>query len=300
MLPEKIDTEPVRSNLISAPSSPAAAERSMVLEKPKPRSLPSLLRLRAARLEALLVGCIEREIHVLFELAAIIGEGDAGLERHGVRRNGVLAAQLRRIDADLVGGKIDHALDDIAGLRPAVAAIGPHRLGVGENAGHVDMRGWRAIDAGQRAEIAGKGRHANLHIGADRGDDFRPEAEEHAVLVERQLGIGDIIARLRVAQEQFRTRGDPFDRPADELGAKQHQRHFVIDRRLHAEAAADIAADHADLVVGDFQDVLRQLGLEHIGPLQCGVDRVAALGRLVEADAPRGSMAAAVTRLTTK
>ncbi len=146
------------------------------------------------------------------------------------------------------------------------------------------MRSRRAIDAGERAEIAGEGRHADLQIGADGGDDLGAEAQEHAVFVERQLGLGDVVARLRVAQERLRTRRHPFHRPADELGAKQHQGDLVIDRRLHAEAAADVAAHHADLVVGDFQHELRQLGLEHIGPLQRGVDGVAALGRLVEAD----------------
>ena len=69
------------------------------------------------------------------------------------------------------------------------------------------------------------------------------------------------------------------------LAAEQHQRHLVVDGRLHAEAAADVAGDDADLVVGHLQDVLRQLGLEHMGALQGGVDGVAALGRLVDADA---------------
>ena len=40
--PEKIVTAPERSKRISAPSKPAAAARSMVLDRPKPRSLPRL------------------------------------------------------------------------------------------------------------------------------------------------------------------------------------------------------------------------------------------------------------------
>ena len=114
----------------------------------------------------------------------------------------------------LVGGEIDHALDHVARFRPAIAAIGPHRLGVREHRGDVDVRGRRAIDAGERAEIAGEGRHAGLQIGADRGDDLGAEAEKIAVLVERELGFGDVVARLRVAQEGFRARRHPFDRPA--------------------------------------------------------------------------------------
>ena len=45
------------------------------------------------------------------------------------------------------------------------------------------------------------------------------QAEELAVLVERQLGVGDVVARLRVAEEGLRARADPFHRPAGELGA---------------------------------------------------------------------------------
>ena len=83
----------------------------------------------------------------------------------------------------------------------------------------------------------------------------------------------------------FRARRHPFHRPAGDFGRAQHQRHFVIDGGFHAETAADIAADDADLAVRDFQNILRQFGLKYVGPLQGRVDRVAALDRLEHADA---------------
>ena len=169
-LPASSVTVPDLSKRISAPSKPAAAARSMVLEMPMPRSLPLLARLRAPLLEAGEVGELERHVHALLELAAVVGEGERGLERHGVGRNVVLAPQLRGIDAELVGGEIDHPLDHVGRLGAAVAAIGPHRIGVGEHRGHVDMHGGDAIDAGQRADIAGEGLHAGLQVGADAGD----------------------------------------------------------------------------------------------------------------------------------
>ena len=135
-----------------------------------PRSLPRLRDFGAALLEAGEVGELERHVHALLELAAVVGEGEPGLERHGVGRDVVAPPQLGRIDAELVGGEIDHALDHIGRLGPAVAAIGPHRVGVGEHRGHVGMHGGRAVDAGERAEIAGEGLHAGLQIGADVGD----------------------------------------------------------------------------------------------------------------------------------
>src|SRR5579883_2317905 len=57
--------------------------------------LAVLARGRAPRLKALLVGGLQRQIKILFKLAAIVGEGHAGLERHGARRNGVALAQFR-------------------------------------------------------------------------------------------------------------------------------------------------------------------------------------------------------------
>ena len=195
--PENSVTVPPRSKRISAPSVLGAAARSMVLDMPMPRSLPRLLRFRPALLEALDVGQLQRLVHVLGELAGVVGEGEPGLVRHRVRRDGVLPPQLRRIDAQLVGGDIDHALDDVGGLGPAVAAIGPHRIGVGEHRRDVDIHRRRLVDAGQRAEIADEGLPADLQEGADIGDDVDAQPEEIAVLVERQLGVGDVVARLR-------------------------------------------------------------------------------------------------------
>ena len=209
MLPEK--STPSRCDRIRFPRLRAPPRRSARwCWRSRTRAACRSCARHAARLEAFLVGGLQREIHVLFEFAAIVSESDAGFERQRARRDGVLAPQLRRIDAELVGGEIDHAFDDIAGLGAAVAAIGPHRLGMGEHGGDVDMRSGRAINAGQRAEIAGERRHADLHIGADRGNDFRPEAEENAVVIERQLGLGDIVARLGVAQKRFRARRHPL------------------------------------------------------------------------------------------
>ena len=105
-----------------------------------------------------------------------------------------------------VGGDIDHALDDVAGFRPAIAAIGPHRIGVGEHAGDVDMDRRRAVDAGERSGIEDECRHVVLQIGADGGDGLHPHCEESAVLVEREFRLGDVVARLRVADRKASVR----------------------------------------------------------------------------------------------
>ncbi len=111
-----------------------------------------------------------------------------------------------------------------------------------------------AIDAGQRADIAGEGLHAGLQIGADGGGHFGAHREEMALLVQCKLGLGDVVARLRVAEERLRARRHPSHRPARDLRGEQHQRNLIVDRGFHAEAAADIAGYHADLALRHFQD----------------------------------------------
>ncbi len=245
--------------------------------------LAALTRFGAPALEAGEIGERKRHVHALLELAAVVGEGEPGLERHGLGRDVVPAPQLGGIDAEFVGGEIDQPLDHIGRLRAAVAAIGPHRIGVREHGGDVGMDGGRAIDAGERADIAGEGGHAGLQIGADAGDGVHAQPEEAAVAVERKLGLRDVVARLGIAQKRFRARRGPFDRPAHAFRRQQHQRHFVIDRRFHSEAAADVAGDHPDLALRHLQD-RRQLGAEGMRTLQRRVDGVAVLGRIVVAD----------------
>ncbi len=107
--------------------------------------------------------------------------------------------------------------------------------------------------------------------------------EEMAVLVERELGLGDIVARLRVGKERFRARADPLHRAAGELGRQQHQRRLVEYRRLHAEAATGIAGDDAHFAVGHLEH-LGEFGAGRQRPLHRRVDGVAPVGRVVVAD----------------
>ena len=108
--------------------------------------LAVLARLRAALFEARDVGELERHVHALLELAAVVGERERRLERHGVGRNVISPPQLGGIDPELVGGEIDKPLDHIGGLGAPVPAIGPNRIGVREHGRDIGMHGGNAID----------------------------------------------------------------------------------------------------------------------------------------------------------
>ncbi len=242
-------------------------------------------RFGAALLEPGEIGEAERHVEALLELAAIVGEGQARFERHRLGRDHVAPAQFDRVDAELGGGEVDHPLDDIGRLGAAVAAIGPHRVGVRIDGGHVGIDRRRAVDAGQGSEIGDKSVGAGLRVGADGRDRAHAQAEKMALGIERQLGLGDVVAGLRVAEKGLGARARPFDRPPRQLGGEQYQRDLVVDRRLHAKAAADVAGDDAHLALRHLEDLARQFRAVAVGALQGRVDRVMVGRGVVVADA---------------
>ena len=74
--PENSVTAPERSKRISAPSKPGARGALDGVGDAEAAQLAALARFGLARLEAFDVGELERHVHVLFELAAVVGEGE--------------------------------------------------------------------------------------------------------------------------------------------------------------------------------------------------------------------------------
>ena len=215
-----------------------------MFETPTPRSFPAFAEFLAPLLEPGEVGEIERLVEILHEIAAVVGIDEAGLERHGARRNGVAAAQLDRIELHGLGRLLDHGLDHIGRLGPPGAAVmaGQHR--VRHHARHLGVNGGRRIGAGEHAQIDERRPRGAVRcvIGPDIGERLDPQRQEFSVAVERQLGVGHVVARLLVRDEAFGALGDPFDRPPGEARGKRRQHVLVVERALHAEAAAHVVA----------------------------------------------------------
>ena len=83
---------------------------------------------------------------------------------------------------------------------------------------------------------------------------LRAQAENLAAGVERHLGVGDVIAAVRIGEERLAAVGDPFHRAADALRRPQRHHFLGIDENLRAETAADIGRDDAQLVLGRHAD----------------------------------------------
>ena len=251
-----------------------------------PRSLPRCLRLAPPRLEARPVGRLHGAGHEPRELAAVIDEAGRGLVGHGRGRDEVAAAELGGPEARLARRDVDDALDQIARLRAAGAAIGVDRRGVGEHAldPHINRRD--GVDAGQHGH-ARRGRdegREERQIGAEIGDGLDPERQDAAVGVERQLGMADMVAALDVGEEALGALGGPFDRPAQLLGEPRHHCLLGMDEVLHAEAAADVGRDHPKASVGQLERAGHQLAAQAVAALGRGVEHVAVAAPVVVAD----------------
>src|SRR3546814_10521552 len=86
----------------------------------------------------------------LFPYTTLFRSGDRRLVREGIRRHEVLLAQFDRVHLQLARRRLDDALDHIGGFRPAGAAIGIHRRGVGEHRLDLGIDRRRGVLAGEQ------------------------------------------------------------------------------------------------------------------------------------------------------
>ncbi len=169
----------------------------------------------------------------------------------------VAAAELQRVDAQLLRDDVDHLLP-AGGLhhpRPPVraqaAGVGVHRLpAVGHRA-----RPGPAVRAGEHH----RRRPGHLAVGhhrvrADVLDVVRPARQQHAVLVGRRDDLQRLLAGVPAADQVLGPVLDPLHRPVAQDHGRHHDRLVLPGgERLLAERSAHIAHDHPDLILGDAQ-----------------------------------------------
>ena len=159
--------------------------------------------LRLAGGEARVVGKLQRLAHGGVVVAGIVGHDDGRLVRE--RGDEVLAAELGRVAAGLACRHLHQALDHEGGLRPAGAAVGVDRRGVGVDAVHLAVDRGDIVLARQqrRVEIGRHRRGEGGEIAAEVGLGLGPERQDLAVGVERQLGSGHVVAAVGIGEEGF-------------------------------------------------------------------------------------------------
>ncbi len=148
------------------------------------------------------------------------------------------------------------------------------------------MDGGRRVQPGQerRVGVGRVDRREGGEIGAEIGDGLNAQAEEAAVPVERQLGLGDVVAALGVGHERLRALRRPLDRAAELPRRPGDDDLLGVVEDLRAEAAADVGRHHAQLVLRDVEHEGAHQQPDDVRVLAGGVERVLVGAGVVLAD----------------
>ncbi len=231
-----------------------------------------------------------QDLRIVAAVEVLVGDV---VERHLVGAHQVRKPHLVRLLADLARDRIDHQLHRVADVRARDAAIGKLRALVGHDAGGPAAIDRNIIRAGQdrrdlRGLDGGGEGIGRVGSGIDRGLGL--ERDELALLV----GVGRdrvvMFAAIGVRRELLA----PVFEPAHRMAAL-HRQPAQADllggqNRLVAEAAADVGRHHANLNLGNLQN-LRKAGADDVRKLGGAVQRQLALSCL-----PHGNEAAAFDR----
>ena len=255
------------------------------IAEPAPAQLAALLRSGGALGKARPVRELEALVHHMREVAAVVGGVGAGLVRHLRRTDEIAPPDLDRIDVDHRRGAIEQPLDQVGRFRPSGAAVGMHRAGVGEHALPHRMQRRHVVDAGRELDGEKDVHHRRAEgVRPDRVHRVDAQAEDLALVVERELAAHHLVAAVGVAEQRFRARRRPFHRPSEAARRPQHQPVVGIAAALHAEAAADVGRDHAQLGLRDLQHIGGKLRAVAVRVLRRRIERVGVVGGVVVAD----------------
>ena len=111
------------------------------------------------------------------------------------------------------------------------------------------------------------------HGGADRipcaaiDDEMIAQREDAAFVVEADVDIVDLVARVTGTHQMLAAVLDPLHRPSELAGQKRNQQIFRIDMTFDAEAAADVErkATHAGLGKLEHRGCLAPHPMHHLG-----------------------------------
>src|SRR5262249_26945194 len=120
----------------------------------------------------------------------------------------------------------------------------------------------------------------------DIGNRAQPQRLELAVGIERQLDLGDDVARMLVGEQRLAPLAGPFDGAPELARGPQHEAVLRILPALGTAAAAAVAAADAKMILRDLEDAPRQHVPHAMRILHVGIKREAAVARLVGTEAP--------------
>ena len=198
------------------------------------------------RAQAVITGRLQHRGERVGVPAGVVFGAAGRRERELVRRHDVQPAHLGRVHPDFGGEQVDGALDGRRGLRPAGAAIGGDRRGVGDGHPEGGLHPGDVVDAGRHQAREGGQEPAHPRVGATVLHDVDPVGEDPAVPVPADRQRVHLVPAVRHRHHVLAAGLHPADRPAG-LPCGPGDRHGLpVYADLGAEAAAHVGRDHPD------------------------------------------------------
>ncbi len=220
---------------------------------PRPPQPPAFARFGRARFEPRPVRECHALVHHRFEVPRVVGLAHRVPVRHLRGPHHVAPAQLHRVHADLPRGGVHQPLDGVDRLGPAGSAVRAGRRRVGEHAFDVHLDGVNVVHAGghPRPDHELDDGARRRRVSAEVGERMHAQGEDPAVLVQRQRRLAREIAAMRGRQEFLHPLGGPLHGPLQVPCAIRGEDVLAVERRLHPEAAAHVADQHAHFLGRD-------------------------------------------------
>ncbi len=217
-------------------------------------------------------------------VAAVVGEAARGRERELRRLRKVLQPDLEAIDAELVRDDVHQPLDQVRrlGAPRAAVRVGRHLVRVDADDLHLH-RGNPVAPREHEARERGNGRRQQLQVRSEIGDRARADAEDRAVVADRELVLADLIASVDRRGRVVAARLDPLHRTPQPHRQVRDERFLGVHVQLRAEAAAHLGRDDPQFVLGDANH-RRQQRPQQMWNLRRRPDRERALARLERRD----------------
>ncbi len=256
----------------------AGLDIARVAEAPELAAAQGLL---APVLEARDIGELQHRTQRRLVVAGVVAQR----HRRLVRKLGdeVAPPQLDRIELDLARRRFNEPLDHVGGFGAAGAAIGIDRHRVGEHRRHLAVDRRRLVLAGEQRGVEdrrdARGERGEVRAQVRRG--AHAHRQELAVLVQRELGGGDMVAAVRIGDEGLRAVGVPLHRPAELARGPGDDHVLRVEVDLGAKAAAHIRGDHSHLALRQAEHECGHQQALDMRVLARDVQRVAVIGARV-------------------
>ena len=221
---------------------------------PEAEQLPARLRVLAPLLQRVVADEVERDVEAPRVVARVVDAAVGRLVGHLLGLDVVALAHLDRVEIQLVGHDVDHALREPELLHARVAAVRSRRRLVRAGLREVHAHVAPAVAARRHLRPDDAAERLVAREGAGVVERLDLEAEHRAVGLHRHLDVEErALVAVRVRRVLVRAPLRPLHGPV-ELPRQQAEGDEVrVQRDLVAEPAADVLRDDAELVGADAQ-----------------------------------------------